>query len=277
MKWLSPIPENIPPELRAMPWVLWRGEDRGGPKPSKVPYCIADPRRRASSTDPGTWGTFDDALDALSITDADGVGVVLTRADGLVCIDLDGVVTADGQVDVRAQTIVDRCASWTEISPSGTGLHIFVRGQVPRGLRGAQIEVYSTERYIAVTGRSWPATPDTICDQQAYPDHLTRLEAQSHTPRTTYTGPSVPPPDDLAGALLAKLQTMGLQVTRLKPWSDGYLVELVACPWASEHTSGPGGAAVAIHASGAFDFMCLHAHCGGRDWRDFRAAMGGRA
>jgi hypothetical protein len=62
-----------------------------------------------------------------------------------------------------------------------------------------------------------------------------------------------------------------------KRWQGGFLVELVACPWADEHTSGPGGAAVMIHASGAFDFTCLHAHCAGRRWREFRTAMETRA
>jgi hypothetical protein len=91
--------------------------------------------------------------------------------------------------------------------------------------------------------------------------------------RSAYTGPVIPPPDDLAGALLAKLDTWGIPGQRIKRWAGGYLVELEACPWASEHTTGSRGAAVMIHASGALDFTCLHAHCAGRTWRDFRARM----
>jgi hypothetical protein len=83
----------------------------------------------------------------------------------------------------------------------------------------------------------------------------------------------VPPPDDLAGALLAKLADWGIPGARLKRWQDAYLVELDRCPWSDQHTTGPGGAAVMIRASGAYDFTCLHAHCAGRTWRDFRAAM----
>jgi hypothetical protein len=59
----------------------------------------------------------------------------------------------------------------------------------------------------------------------------------------------------------------------LRRWQDGYLVELPTCPWSHEHTTGPGGAAVLIRQSGAFDFTCLHAHCRHREWRDFRAWM----
>lgn len=281
MTWLTPRVDAIPHELRALGWVLWRAEQRGEGKPTKVPYCAAGPRRKASSTDPSTWVSFAETVEAFAeLRDDDtiaGIGCVLTAAGGITCIDLDRVIDEDGQLDPRAQTIVDRCDSWTEISPSGTGLHIFVKGRVPRGLKGDRIEVYSDARYIAVTGHRWAGTADAVRFQQPYLDHLVRLEAQDRVPHRPYTGPATPAPDDLAGELLAKLQRWGIHADRIKPWSDGYLVELHECPWANEHTTGPGGAAVIIHGSGAFDFTCLHAHCGRRDWRDFRRAMESRA
>ena len=277
MTWLQPIPSEIPVELRALGWVLWRAEQRGEGKPTKVPYLVADPKRKASSTDPSTWSTFADACEAYGAGVADGFGCVLTASAGITCIDLDRVLADDGTLDTRAETLVGICDSWTEISPSGTGLHIFVRGVTSKALKGSQIEVYSTARYIAVTGHRWPATPDRLSYQQSYLDHLVAIERGDAPARRPWTGPSVPPPDDLAGALLAKLEAWGIRAARVKRWSDGYLVELEACPWAAEHTTGAGGAAVIIRASGAFDFTCLHAHCGRRDWRDFRAAMEGRA
>jgi hypothetical protein len=278
--WLDVRPEAIPPELRALGWVLWRAEPRGDDKPAKVPYRVADPQRRGSSTDPTTWASFDDACDAYAALvgrpDATrgpvaGIGCVLTREAGISCIDLDRVVAADGRLDTRAATLVERCDSWTEVSPSGTGVHVFVRGTAARALKGDQIEVYSEARYICTTGHRWPGTPDTLHDQQGYLDHLVELDAAPA--RRPWTGPSVPPPDDLAGALLARLDTLGLRGVRLKRWSDGYLVELPRCPWAEAHTSGVAGAAVMVHASGAYDFACLHAHCRGRGWREFRALM----
>jgi hypothetical protein len=281
--WLRVQAETIPAELRELGWVLWRAEPRGEDKPSKVPYRIADPLRRASSTDPVTWGTFADAVEAYgSLVDLPpdprrgpiaGIGCVLMSHAALTCFDLDHVVGPDGQLDARAETIVERCNSWTERSPTATGVHIFVRGTVARALKGEQLEVYSTARYIAVTGHQWTGTPRALTNQQGYLDHLVRLDADDTPRRSPYTGPTVPPPDDLAGALLARLQGWGVAVTHLKAWSDGYLVELTRCPWADEHTAGTGGAAVMIHASGAFDFVCLHSHCGRRSWRDFRAVM----
>jgi hypothetical protein len=273
--WLALRPDAIPAEIRALGCVLWRAESRGTGKPTKVPYRVADPRVHASSTDPTSWAAFGDAVEAYAALDGlvDGIGVVLTSAARISCIDLDRVIDEHGQIDTRAETIMERCESWTEISPSGTGLHVFVRGTIPAAIKGPQIEVYSDARYIAVTGHRWPSAPVVLRNQQPYLEWLYR-RAHADDPRAQpYTGPAAKPPDDLAGALLSRLQTWGVPVARLKRWSDGFLVELVACPWADEHTTGPGGAAVVIHASGAYDFTCLHAHCGARTWRDFRAAM----
>jgi hypothetical protein len=274
-------PSDVPLELQRLPAVLWRAEPRGDDKPAKVPYQIADPVRRAKSTDPATWGTFWDAVDAyaaLVTAPADphrgpivGVGVVLTAEGGITCLDLDRVLEGD-QLDPRAARLVQAWESWTERSPSGTGLHVFVRGQLPKAIKGEQIEVYARDRYIALTGWHWPGTPDTLHDRQAL---LDRLSAADTPPaRPAWTGPSPPPPDDLGGALLARVHAWGIPVGGpLKRWQDGFLLELARCPWADSHTTGPGGAAVMIRASGAFDFTCLHAHCGSRSWRDFRAVM----
>ena len=62
--YLGLIPDAIPYALRCLPWVLWRAEPRGEDKPAKVPYRIAEPDRRASSTDSTTWGTFGDAVES---------------------------------------------------------------------------------------------------------------------------------------------------------------------------------------------------------------------
>jgi hypothetical protein len=274
--WLPVQIDAIPAELRALGCVLWRAESRGQGKPTKVPYCVADPTRRASSTDPSTWAPFDDACEAYAaLSDVAGIGVVLTIAAGVSCIDLDRV-RAGGALGVPAEAIVKRIDSWTEISPSGTGLHIFVLGTMPAAMKGEQIEIYSTDRYIAVTGHHWPGTPPDVRNAQRYLDSLYAKAHEDDHPHRPYRGPKNPPPDDLAGAVLARLEAWGVPVARLKRWQDGFLVELLACPWSDEHTSGPSGAAVMIRASGAFDFMCQHAHCAGRRWREFRMAMESR-
>jgi primase-polymerase (primpol)-like protein len=174
---------------------------------------VATPTRKASSTDPATWATFEDARDAYAaLGSVDGIGVVLTRGSGITCIDLDRVIDGEGRLDARAETIVERCNSWTEISPSRSGLHIFVRGAVPEPLKGDQIEVYSEARYIAVTGHRWPGTSDRIIDQQGYLAHLVRLKREGDHPRQPYTGPRVPPPDDLVHRIMNSFR-----VSRMRP------------------------------------------------------------
>jgi primase-polymerase (primpol)-like protein len=59
---------NIPGVLKTLPqWVLWRGEDRineqtGEVKLNKIPI---DPQtlRNADTTDPTTWGSFEQCVD----------------------------------------------------------------------------------------------------------------------------------------------------------------------------------------------------------------------
>jgi hypothetical protein len=284
---LDLLVHTIPAELRAQPWVLWRAAPNPDKpeKPRKVPYQIGDPVQKASSTNRATWGAFWDAVDAYALLtgrrrDPDpglgplaGIGVVLAPEAGIVCIDLDRVL--DGAtLDPRAARVVTQFHSWTEISPSGTGLHIFVKGTVPEALKGEQFEAYHRDRFIAITGHQWPGIPDHLVDGQRLLDRLVGIARAKQEPARPYTGPVIPPPDDLGGALLAKVQAWGLAVTgSLKRWQDGFLLELVRCPWAEVHSTGPAGAAVMIRASGAFDFTCLHAHCHGRGWRDLRAVL----
>ena len=92
MTWLAPRPETIPRELRALGWVLWRAEQRGPGKSAKVSYQVRQPHSKASSTDPETWASFEDAVDAYSVLSVDGIGVVLTQPADITCIDLDRVI-----------------------------------------------------------------------------------------------------------------------------------------------------------------------------------------
>jgi len=287
--WLSPMPEHVPDPLRKLGWVQWRAElqppteKNPTPKDRKVLYQTAFPMRKASSTDPRTWASFEDTVEAhASLRDRPphptlggfaGIGVVLPPGGGITCIDLDHVLDRDDRLDPRAAKIVADCSSWTERSPSNTGLHVFLLGHVLRAIVDHPVEIYSEARFMCITGHRWPGTPATLEDRQEYLDHLVTLHAQTQTTRATYTGPALPPPDDLQGALCDKLQAWAVPIRAIKLWADSVLAELVACPWAEEHTTGPEGAVVIIHPSGAFDFSCRHAHCGARGWRDFRAVM----
>ena len=149
-KILQVKPENIPDELKVRPqWVVWKAV---GEKPDKVPYSIRT-RRKASSTDLMTWSTFEEALRAYESDGYDGVGFVFSSGDPYVGVDLDDCVDPEtGEVALWALQISEGLNSYTELSPSGKGLHIILRGKVPRPLKKDQIEMYCTERFFTVTG-----------------------------------------------------------------------------------------------------------------------------
>ena len=140
--------ENIPRELKARPqWVAWRAV---GDKPDKIPYS-ARTSRRASSTNLLTWSTFQEALEAYESGEYAGLGFVFSSADPYTGIDLDDCVDADGEIALWAMEIVRYFDSYTELSATGTGLHIIVRGNVPNRRKG-EVEVYSSKRFFTVTG-----------------------------------------------------------------------------------------------------------------------------
>jgi len=138
-------------------WVIWRKFRRSG-RPTKLPYCAAEPHRCASSTDPATWATFDEALAAWDGDPSGGVGFVFTGTP-FAGIDLDHVRDPDtGVVIAEARAVVDTFATYSEASQSGTGIHILFAGEMPgKGRKGTggpgwQIEAYSSGRYFCVTG-----------------------------------------------------------------------------------------------------------------------------
>ena len=147
---------NIPGELKARPqWVLWRAV---GDKPDKVPYS-ARTGRRASSTDLLTWSTFQEALEAYENGEYAGLGFVFSSADPFTGIDMDDCVDADGEIAQWALEIARYFDSYTEISATGTGLHIIVRGEIPNRRKG-DVEVYSSKRFFTVTGHAVEVSGD---------------------------------------------------------------------------------------------------------------------
>lgn len=161
---------SIPAELKALPrWVCWRAEQKPGEKkPRKVPYNARTLNRKASSTDPATWATFGEAHAAYSERmgkpDAfTGVGLCL-NGDGLAGVDLDDVIT-DGAIAPDALALLERLqCRYIERSPSGQGLRAF--GYAPKLESGAagvidgmKAELYSTGRYLTLTGDTIKAGP----------------------------------------------------------------------------------------------------------------------
>jgi len=150
--------DNIPSELRVLSqWVTWRFEDHGGAKPTKVPYNPIG-GYKASHSDPFTWTSFDACVNAVHARAYDGIGFVLAESDPYAFIDLDDV-HEDLDAQARQVRIFEAFDSYAEISPSGKGLHIIIKGSVPSGRKRAFVEVYSTLRFMTMTGNVYRAKP----------------------------------------------------------------------------------------------------------------------
>ena len=149
-----------------MQWVCWRSEKRDG-KLTKIPYS-PHTSVRASSTDPETWAEYAEAVKAYKEHGYGGIGFVFTPEDDLCGIDLDGCLDPEtGEIERWAQEIIDELDSYSEISPSGTGVHVLIRGKLPPGRnRKGGFEAYDRRRYFTVTGKHLADTPQSIESRQ---------------------------------------------------------------------------------------------------------------
>jgi hypothetical protein len=174
-------PDGIPAELReGRRHVVWRAIKRNGGKPTK---CLYQPDgRAASSTDPSTWSTFGEVMAAYEEGGWDGVGMIHSPEDNLVGADADHCI--DGPDNTAAGAGADavfELDTYTEVSPSGTGLRAYCRGKKP-GRRSVNrkmgFELYdglTTEgepggRYLTLTGHHYGGTPTTINERQPQVD-----------------------------------------------------------------------------------------------------------
>jgi hypothetical protein len=158
-------------------WVGWRFETVEG-RLTKVPY-VADNGRKAKSNDPNTWLTFEAASNAFRRAGHHGLGFVVTDEDPFVGIDLDHCRDATGDLEEWAQKIVDRVDSYTEITPSGTGVRIWIKAKKPgtdcekgMGQDGRKVEIYESGRFFTTSGKHLAGTRTTMEDRQAELDRL---------------------------------------------------------------------------------------------------------
>lgn len=147
------IPESWREHAR---WLCWKEEDRNG-KLTKVPIApwATEGVRMVDKGNPHTWASFETAAEYAEMTPGWGLGYVFVRDGPFVGVDLDDCIE-DGELTDDATAIVDDLDSYTEYSPSGTGLHIIVKGELPAGRANkndaAGVEVYDRDRFFTVTG-----------------------------------------------------------------------------------------------------------------------------
>jgi hypothetical protein len=252
--------DTFPQELKKDPaWVVC--------DPEKVPYvALLNGSRRASSTDPQTWGPYERALRAFQTGRYAGVGRVITPP--YVGIDLDDVRDPEtGVITDAAWEIMRYFDSYAEVSPSGTGVKLWIKAAMGSGKVRPGLEVYGGARYFTVTGSFLPQTPATIEPRQ---DELDAFIAKE------FPAPKKPPVRPGRGIRLTPLDLEEV----LERGSVEILAEVhdntarvkyrVLCPWIEEHTHAPEtGTYAGQYDDGAPFFHCWHSHCSGRGWGAF--------
>lgn len=163
---VADVTARFPSELTAKEerrWCSWRYEWKV-PSKDKKGYWTKPPLRGiqqlASSTDKMSWHRFEYVLNLYrkNPTQFDGIGCFISEP--YVGLDLDHVrTTSDGVIEPWAANIIKELDSYTEISPSGTGVHIWLRGSLPIarsldkwGHHVGRVEIYSDTRFLTVTG-----------------------------------------------------------------------------------------------------------------------------
>jgi hypothetical protein len=151
----------------------------------------------ASTVDKRHWCDFPTALAAYNKRQDrwSGIGFVFHELDGLVGIDLDNCLHESGVPKDWAQPLLERFAdSYSEVSPSGRGVKIWVRGSLPSAVGKVHmddggIEMYDRSRYFCVTGQRFRGAPLQVEDHAADVLALHERLSRSHSRAWQY-GPA---------------------------------------------------------------------------------------
>ena len=232
---LDPLPD-VPRTLKQLrQWVRWRLETVSG-KPTKVPYQVNG--KKASSTDPHTWVDYRTAVTGATINASGGVGFVV-NGDGIFGIDLDGCRNPKtGEVAEWAERVIDACESYTEYTPSETGLRVWARGALPAGLRvfnldpavgygdKVKIEIYERGRYFTVTGDAFYETSDIAeIDSNSIYRMLHDIRTQHTAPVNQKTAEKSATADDTTGVQIVYAQGSNIKTDKYAVFMRGQVVK----------------------------------------------------
>lgn len=265
-------PENVPAELKVGD--VWVTCDE-----YKVPLIAIENGAvfAASSTSPETWRSYETALATWQQNEhIAGLGRTIAEDEDFVGVDLDDCIGIDpgaergeavGELAPWAAKIIDRLDSYTEISPSLTGVKIWVKAPaIKTAYKKPSLEIYPARRYFTVTGFTLGGriTPLSVRD-----DELSAIIEEEFPKvdrdRTPYDGP--------ARVLDLDEFLERADVTVFTVASDGAAERKyrIRCPWVDEHTDGDeSGTYCGQYENGALFFSCWHSHCARRAWREFR-------
>ncbi len=239
---LDQLPEYL---KRGRQHVVWKPEFRRDQKIGKPPY---HPRGyRASSKKPTSWATYRDVVQAYRQGGYVGIGYMLTR--GLLFVDLDHCrIPTTGVLSQEAQEVVARLGSYAEASPTGTGIHIYLLGDLDLpahrfSYHGLHIEVYQADRYMTLTGLHLPETPPQLLPGTQGLADLMRIwrpdeeEIESERPTGAKRGNASPFPLSQRSSLARPRRTDEEVLRRARQARNGATFEAL---WAGDDPKGRG-------------------------------------
>jgi hypothetical protein len=265
------IPERFPFHPEHIPACLKAGRCWEVCDEAKIPL-VAGSLRRASTTNPLTWRSYEAAVGAYRARPprCAGVGRVIRADEGLIGIDLDNCRDPQtGRIGEAAQEILREIGSYSEVSPSGRGIKIWCRGRLDRSYIKPGVEVYVRGRYFTTTGSFLPQYPGSVEERQE--EIIALVEREFPRPgrgASAVTGGPYHGPEVSLGAFLERVEVFA-------ELRDSLGIKFaIRCPWAAQHSSGDeSGTYVGRRTGGGCWFRCWHAHCSGRTWRDFKRAV----
>jgi hypothetical protein len=186
----DPMPD-FPASLKVMPrWVRWKIAQVNG-RMTKVPYTVDG--RMAASTRSEDWTTYEQAVTDIRLNEKSGVGFVVNG--DIVGVDIDGCRNPEtGEITEWAQSIIDSLDSYTEITPSKTGVRVWVRGTLPQKKNRFSIdpsagygdkvgvECYSDARYFTCTGECIQLIPTDVLSRDLIPLYTLLEKIQEQHP-----------------------------------------------------------------------------------------------
>lgn len=172
------IPQDLLDVARWICWKLEKREDKDGnlkwAKIPKAPWNYVD--GDADANDKDNWTDYATASDwAEKLPGKWGIGYVFAPVGPFVGIDFDDCRDSEtGAIDAWVLDIIERADSFAQISTSGTGVHVFLRGKLDGAEKNEAegIEIYDRGRYFAMTGDHIPNTPVEIREDQDLIDEL---------------------------------------------------------------------------------------------------------
>jgi putative DNA primase/helicase len=145
---IDTLKDRLPADvLAARAFLLWRKEEG-----RKIPYYTNGERRsgeNGSARDRQRLVTFNPAVAAYSRGGLDGIGLALLPELNIIALDFDDCRSTDGTLTKAVAQFVDE--SYAEVSPSGTGVRVLLRGTMPNS-KTKGVEVFSTKGYVTLTG-----------------------------------------------------------------------------------------------------------------------------